>query len=361
MKIAVLNLPFDNNYGGNLQRYALVKVLQRMGHQVEHIDLQLRYSLPWFNKPFCYAKRIVKKMFCDKNTPLLLEKQLFIQAKERNILALNFYEKYVPHTQIVYSISEIRTICAVEEFNAYVVGSDQVWRKEMTWSIGLENYFLKFTYKKNVKRIAYAVSMGTDEGFSRKQVKALTALYKNFDAVSVREYSALHLLEKYGWNIPRPIWAVDPTLLLQPSDYQKLVDASDVVEDITSGKIFCYVIDTNSDVDKTIRMYEQSLGMSSVMTGLADTATVSIEQWLCNLLNCSFVITDSYHGTVFSILFNKPFVFVGNERRGNARVDSLFKMLDIKDVNRINWTEINKRIEEQRNHSISFLQKSLQL
>lgn len=361
MKIAVLNLPFDNNYGGNLQRYALVKVLQRMGHQVEHIDLQLRYSLPWFKKPLCYAKRIAKKMFLDKNTPIFFEEQLAVQAKERNMLALNFYEKYIPHTQAVYSIIDIKAICAVEKFDAYVVGSDQVWRKEMTGRFGLENYFLKFTCKECVKRIAYAVSMGTDEGYSKQLVKSLAPLYNCFDAVSVREYSALRLLRSYGWVTPQPVWVLDPTMLLLPSDYQRLVENAETVDDITSGKIFCYVLDMNSDVDKTIRKYEQSLGMSSVITGLAETATVSIEQWLCYLLNCSFVITDSYHGTVFSILFNKPFVFVGNERRGNARIDSLFRMFDIKDVNEINWAEINKRIEEQRNHSISFLQKSLQL
>lgn len=361
MKIAVLNLPFDNNYGGNLQRYALVTVLQRMGHQVRHINLQPWYSLPWFKKPFCYAKRIAKKMFLDKNTSIFLEEQLALRAKERNVLALNFYEKYVPHTQAVYSIADLQAVCEAERFDAYVVGSDQVWRAGMTRCIGLENYFLKFTGQKKVIRIAYAVSMGKDEGYSRRLVKTLTALYKNFDAVSVREYSALRLLGMYGWNDPQPVWVTDPTLLLQPADYRKLVVAAGGVDDMTSGKIFCYVLDMNSRVDKTIKEYEQSLRMSSVVTGLTDTDAISIEQWLYNLLNCSFVITDSYHGTVFSILFNKSFLFVGNEGRGNARVDSLLKMLDIKDMDRINWSEVNKKLEMLREYSILFLRKGLEI
>lgn len=266
----------------------------------------------------------------------------------------------IPHTRVVYSLSEIKAVCAEEKFDAYVVGSDQVWRFGMTRSIGLENYFLKFTREKHVKRIAYAVSMGTDESYSPKQVKTLASLYKNFDAVSVREYSASRLLESYGWNVPQPIWVLDPTMLLLPSDYWKLVENAETVEDITSGKIFCYVLDMNSAVDKKIREYEQSMGMSSVIISLKDAAIVSIEQWLRNLLDCSFVITDSYHGTVFSILFNKPFLFVGNEKRGNARVDSLFKLLDIKSVDSINWYFVNRRLEKQRKLSISFLQNSLQ-
>ena len=105
---------------------------------------------------------------------------------------------------------------------------------------------------------------------------------------------------------------------------------------------------------------QKVLGCESIIVGLSDTQNVSIEQWLCNIMNSKMVITDSFHGTVFSILFNKPFVFVGNEKRGNARIDSLFKLLDIKNTDSINWSFINKRLEEQRTLSISFLQKSLQ-
>lgn len=360
MKIGLLNLPFDNNYGGNLQRYALVTVLQRMGHRVEHINLQRKYGLSWFKKPYSYTKRITRRLFLNDNTPIFLEKQLAYEAEQKNASAIEFYEKYIPHTRAAYSISDVKAICAGQKYDAYIVGSDQVWREGMTGSIGLENYFLKFAAEENVKRLAYAVSMGNDKGYSQKQINTLTPLYRKFDAVSVREYSALRLLKMYDWNVPEPEWTMDPTMLLLPSDYEKLVDASNVSTGITSGKIFGYILDMNSSVGKTIKELEHTLGMGSVATGLADTAAVSIEQWLCNILNCEFVITDSFHGTVFSVLFNKPFLFVGNERRGNARIDSLFKMLDITDTRRnVNWFEINKKIEERRNLSFEYLQKYL--
>ena len=66
MKIALLNLPFDNNYGGNLQRYALIKVLQGMGHEVEHINLQCHYSLPLYKYPYSIPKRMIKKYLLGK-------------------------------------------------------------------------------------------------------------------------------------------------------------------------------------------------------------------------------------------------------------------------------------------------------
>lgn len=361
MKIAVLNLPFDNNYGGNLQRYALITILQRMGHQVEHINLQPRYSLPWFKKPFSYAKRIAKKLFLNKNTFIFLEKQQIRQAKERNVLAMEFYEKYIPHTQVAYSITDIKTICTKQQFDAYVVGSDQVWRTGMTGSIGLENYFLKFTSKEYVKRIAYAVSMGTDEGYSQKQVKSLASLYRNFDAVSVRECVALDIFKSYGWDTPKPTWVLDPTLLLDVQDYLSLIEASNVISNLTVNKIFCYILDLNEEALKVIAEKETELHLESIRVGLADTARVSIEQWLCNIKNCELVITDSFHGVVFSILFNRSFLFLGNSRRGNMRIDSLFKMLDISSAHTLNanWGRINELMQYWRTLSKAFLEDIL--
>ena len=139
-----------------------------------------------------------------------------------------------------------------------------------------------------------------------------------------------------------------------------LIDNAKVIPNLTSDKIFCYILDLNDEIMRMIAEKQKVLGCESIIVGLSDTQNVSIEQWLCNIMNSKMVITDSFHGTVFSILFNKPFVFVGNEKRGNARIDSLFKLLDIKNTDSINWSFINKRLEEQRTLSISFLQKSLQ-
>ena len=91
MKIALLNLPFDNNYGGNLQRYALIKVLQGMGHEVEHINLHCSYSLPWYKYPYSIPKRIIKKYLLGKKDEVVfLEKKLEEDMKQRLYLASRF-------------------------------------------------------------------------------------------------------------------------------------------------------------------------------------------------------------------------------------------------------------------------------
>lgn len=111
MKIALLNLPFDNNYGGNLQRYALVKVLENMGHEVTHIFLKSRASLPWYKKTICYLKRLLVKILFDKNTEIYYERKINEIAEQRNKVFLDFYEKYVTHTAPCYNIADIKKVC----------------------------------------------------------------------------------------------------------------------------------------------------------------------------------------------------------------------------------------------------------
>lgn len=360
MKIALLNLPFDNNYGGNLQRYALITVLQRLGHQVEHINLCVRYKLPWYKKPYSYSKRIIKKIVLGNNQPLFVEKLLERQAAERNVAALQFYECYIPHTEAVYNVKDVKKVCR-GCYDAYIVGSDQVWREGMTRQLGLVNYYLKFTEGEKCKRLAYAVSLGNNLSYSKSTIRKLTPLYAQFDAVSVREYSTIELLESYGWNQPKPLWGLDPTMLLDKSDYKQLIDNANAVPNLTSNKIFCYILDLNDEIMRMIKGKEQALNCKSIIVSLSDTKNVSIEQWLCNIMNCKMVITDSFHGTVFSILFNKPFVYMRNERRGNSRIESLYRLFDIYPGNTefIDWETVNRKLNKEKIKSISFLNNML--
>ena len=326
MKIALLNLPFDNNYGGNLQRYALIKVLQGMGHEVEHINLQCNYSLPWYKYPYSIPKRIIKKyLLGGKKVDVLLEKHNKDIRKIIDVNALAFYEKYIPHTFEVRNVSGIKKLLNSGNYDAVVVGSDQVWREGMTHSIGCENFFLKFV-PDDIKKIAYSVSMGTNKNeYSAKQTKKLAKLYGRFDAVSVREESALKMFQENGWISPKAEWTLDPTLLLSAEDYLTLIKERKDVRDITTGKIFCYALDMNESIKNEL----DSCGLPYVVNGLLDAGIVSIEQWLNNIRCCDMVITDSYHGVVFSIIFGKKFKFMGNARRGNDRVESLMKILDL--------------------------------
>ena len=357
MKIALLNLPFDNNYGGNLQRYALIKVLQGMGHEVEHINLHCSYSLPWYKYPYSIPKRIIKKYLLGKKDEVVfLEKKLEEDMKQRLSLASRFYEKYIPHTDVCTNIKQIIEKTS-GKFDAYLVGSDQVWRKGSTRQIGLKNYLLDFTKEMYVKRIAYAVSFGVSGNLlKQKEITSIKQNYARFDAVSVREKSALELINDYGWNYPTPSLCLDPTLLLSENDYFEIIDENDT-DDLTSGKIFSYILDETEKTKFISNFYKKHLEKEIVKVGLNDTADVSICQWLNNIRCADLVITDSYHGCVFSIIFNRPFVFLGNKGRGNSRIESLFEMLGIKsdDTLKIDYVYVNNKIKELMSISKCFL------
>lgn len=356
MKIALLNLPFDNNYGGNLQRYALIKVLQNYGHDVEHINLKFRYTLPWYKIPYSYSKRLFVKIFKDKVQPFFIEREKNKQKEYCEYNANIFYNKYIPHTDAVYTIQQIKDSIDGAHFEAVIVGSDQVWRKSMTESIGYENFFLKFVGD-HILKIAYSVSLGSSHcDYSCKEIKKIKMLYRRFAAVSVREKSALDIFSNNGWISPKAEWTLDPTLLLNKVDYNDLINNADTVN-VTREKIFCYVLDMNDKIKCELNSY----GVDYVINGLNSSDKVSIEQWLNNIKQSKMVVTDSYHGVVFSIIFNKPFRFMGNIRRGNDRIDSLFSMLGIDKRKTLDcdWNKINNRIAELKNKSLSFLLSGL--
>lgn len=138
MNIALLNLPFDANFGGNLQRYALITILKREGHNIEHINLRTNYQLPWYKYPSSYTKRIIKRILLNDKTPIQVEQYRRKKDLMRNKKAETFYQQYIPHTQ---EITKKKDLYKLPIYDAYIVGSDQVWRKTMTRQFGLSTFF----------------------------------------------------------------------------------------------------------------------------------------------------------------------------------------------------------------------------
>lgn len=321
MKIALLNLPVDNNYGGHLQRYALMKVLQDMGHDVTHINLRVGYSLPWYKKPLSYTKRFVLRYLLGRNVKIFVERDLKRKDVEQCIATEPFYQRYIKHTK---PITDIKKLKKLQGYDAYIVGSDQVWRKQMAKEY-LYSMFLDFVRGLKVKKIAYGVSLGVSENeLSDKEIRQLSILYNKFNAVSVREDSALELFKYYGWNRPQAIQVLDPTMLLQMDDYVHLIKSGNTRQ--SPGNLFCYILDKTEEIDDIIYAKAKELGLNPFFLCIKDKELVSVEQWLRSFWDSEYVITDSYHGVVFSIIFNKPYLLIRNEVRGNARFDSILKL-----------------------------------
>ena len=353
MKIALLNLPVDNNYGGHLQRYALMKVLHDMGHDVTHIFLKVHYTLPWYKYPYSYTKRFLNKYLFHKS--ISIRQEYYRNQKYETSLAatLPFYNRYIKHTKPCYNLKDIIRETK-GKFDTYIVGSDQVWRKDMTIQLGLENYFLKFA-DQGKKRIAYSVSLGSDKlGCTKDEIQTLGILYRMFSAVSVRELSSLGVFEKAGWSEPSAKLTLDPVLLLDKSAYIDIINENNCHHE-TEGKCFCYILDFNDAVEKAISRIEEETNSARYIQKLSDN--VSIPQWIANFYYAKHVVTDSYHGTVLSIIFCKPFVFLGNNRRGNTRIDSLFNELGVDKNNTVvpQWSIVYENLARLKEVSINYL------
>ena len=348
-KIALLNFPLDNNFGGNLQRYALIKVLTDMGYEVEHLSTQFTFYdyRPLVKRIKTWIKWLLGML--PKGTyPMPIRKIRFDRGMR---YVWPFYEKYIPHTQAIYDYDELKTY---QDYDIYIVGSDQVWRRSMSGFYPYTSMYFDFVENKEAKKIAYGVSFGTENNeLSADEIEQVKSLYKGFLAVSVREKSGLKLLEQYGCTDPQPQVVLDPTLLLERSVYDTLIANANTCA--PKGDVFCYVLDMDDKKKSAIQNYAKEHSAKPYYGGI-EQDLISIEQWLRNIRDAKYVLTDSYHGVLFSIIFNVPFKFLKNERRGNERVSSIMSLLGIEENSVImDWKPINMHLHEQREKSLMFL------
>lgn len=363
MKIGILTLPFHTNYGGILQAYALQTILERMGHEVAVIDQSYnKNKIQWFQFPFTICKRCIKKYIMRRSCLIFYEKEL-------NKL-IPFTKQYIHRKQY----NDLRNI-SQNEFDAIIVGSDQIWRP--LYYPKIENAFLKFAENWNIKRIAYAASFGTEKWeYTSAQTNECARLLQKFDAISCRESQGVDMCKVYFQKKAHLV--LDPTLLLQVEDYLKLIDRIKINHN--KGTLFYHILDRTSEKDKIIHQIarEKELIPFKINTKKIENKTIHlkkfmyqpIEAWLKAFMDAEFVVTDSFHACVFSILFNKPFIVIGNEQRGIARFNSLLKMFSLEDrlisdkynrkqLHDIDFNKINIKLEEYRNISREFLEQSL--
>lgn len=369
MKIAILTLPLNINYGGILQAYALQTILEQRGHEVHIIEeVQRPLKLPIYKMPFSYSKRIIKNII-GKKCYILYEQKY---NRELPIITENinrFINKNI-HLAIYKDFSYIKE----SEYDVIIVGSDQVWRPKYFGTKQIEKAFLKFTKGWNIKRIAYAASFGTDEWeYTHKQTYKCNMLLNKFDMVSVRENSGIDLCEKY-FNI-KAQKVLDPTLLLSKEDYIKLFQSSNIQK--SKGNLLCYILDETEEKrklisqianDKKLIPFNIKAKNNNIYTPLTDRIQPSIEQWIRGFYDAELVITDSFHACVFSILFKKPFIVYGNKNRGLTRFNSLLESMGLKNNLILNLNEYDnnrdysisneclKKLSDLRKESLEFLE-----
>ena len=246
---------------------------------------------------------------------------------------LIFINKNINRKQI-YSYSELKA----EDYHALVVGSDQIWRPKYVRSAhaDIRDSFLRFAKEWKVKRIAYAPSFGTDNcEYTAQELKECGELLKLFDAVSVREESGKEICKQLGREDASAL--LDPTLLLIKEDYIQLVPKDYPISD---GNLFCYILDKTDKTRNVINYISKELRLNpfeviaqqNVESDKSDGYyQPPLEKWLRGFMDAKFVVTDSFHGCVFSIIFSKPFIVIANKERGVARYNTLLKLFHIEE------------------------------
>lgn len=380
MKIGILTQPLHNNYGGLLQNYALQQVLKGMGHEVETLDWNPGDVEPV--KEWLWRRKTWLMHLIDKSVEPLRYK---ITKREFSFISQHnnrFIKKYFSVASVkAKSNKGFGVIAKREHINAFVVGSDQVWRP--SYNPLLDSMFLKFAEAMDVKRIAYAASFGTSAWeFTPEQTEECARLAKQFDLITVREKSGVALCREHlGVEATH---VLDPTMLLNREDYEKVVITEN--EPKSAGTLFHYILDPSEEKRGLIERLAAEKGLKpftvmpkcqaenrtkwDVKHRIEDCVFPSVTSWLRGFMDAEMVVVDSFHGAVFSIIFNKPFWVIGNKKRGNARFESLLGMFELEDRMiepgkeqnwnaPIDWKRVNEFREKEKARCIELLKTVL--
>lgn len=370
MKIGILTLPLHVNYGGILQAYALQTVLERMGHQVWIIEEKLNRH-PCYQMPLVYAYRLFKKVIKREKIDVFYE----LHKKQIRKIAWQHIRPFTKKYINSFFVRDLKKLQATD-FDAIIVGSDQIWRP--LYYPEIAHAFLDFAVGWNIKKISYAASFGTDDWeYTISQTQICAALLKHFDTVTVREDSGVEFCSQFlGINACQ---VLDPTMLLELEDYVTFFNDIKILK--SPGNLLCHILDNTDEkqqlVDKIA--FQHSLQPFAVNSKAEWAENLSeeciqppVEQFIRGFYDAEFVVTDSFHACVFSILFNRPFVVYVNKERGQARFLSLLKLFGLEKrliysldeyydsiMDNIDWGNVNAILHRQKEYSMNLLIKAL--
>lgn len=358
MRIGIITQPLWENYGGILQNYALQQVLKKIGHNP--ITLDFIPGFTGYKGIYWVIRRFVNYLLF--RLPDLKSVTEIYAPKRMNIKINSFIEKYIDCTPTFwngFSSSLLRRF----GLDAIIVGSDQVWRP--AYNMRLDSMFLDFTMGHDIIRISYAASFGATElEYSPSEEKRIRRLLKQFDAVSVRESSGVVLVDKLG---ARSENVLDPTLLLGKEGFEKILPSNSKCEYLGA-----YILDRYEKEDAFLKIFEKRSGCVGLKKFSAGEDGMGPEEWINAIRSSKFFITDSYHGTIFCLLFHVPFLTLINSKRGADRFWSLLQPIGLEnrlvssldniceyEAEDIRWNDIDLKIDALRRSSMDFLINNL--
>ncbi|WP_297861556.1 polysaccharide pyruvyl transferase family protein [uncultured Acidaminococcus sp.] len=372
MKASVITLHTVDNYGSAMQTYATKKVLDKFGYTVEFIDYWRKDNLPEYRAKQLLQSRILQKFKflwgINKYSQRVATLTLSLILKNRKSVMQKFLEKHIQLTDCRYnSYDELKKNPPLADI--YITGSDQVWNK--IWNQGIDKaYFLDFA-PAGKPRISFAASIGRNH-LDEDEILETMKLLKKYDAISVREQSAVDLLSSMG--IPSTL-ILDPTLMLKAEEWKKIA----VKVEFDRPYLLIYQLNPNPQMDIYAKKIAQKKGWDVVRIGFGTAdkkksgiciMLPSVEKFLGLFFGASCVLTDSFHATAFSLNLGIDFISVMPPRFG-TRIESILELTGtherlLKNFNdfRICERSINKEhvyniLEKERQKGILFLQENL--
>lgn len=387
MKIGIVTYAKCDNYGAELQAYALQWKLNQMGYDAELIDLEKKEKdlasnkasiIPAIRNRFkVYGWKApweIMKLCFDVLQRKISAKENETNQEEKHKLFIEFFEKNIRHSAKHYTLEEIRTTKDLD-YDVYIAGSDQIWNYMHTDY--LDVYFLEFAKKFHAKRISYAASVSA-ASIPTSYQEEYKRLIPNIQYLSVRELQGAKTIEQLSGRKAEVV--LDPTLLITKEEWSK-----NIARNPLQGQkyVLVYTLSGSKYITRLCESIANRLGCKVVnmkinfrkdkddrMDSLFDLGPA---EWVGLISGAEYVVTDSFHGTAFSINYNKPFTTLVNPVSNmNSRVLSILEITGLTDriiyddgKNRmpesltIDYAPVNKIINEWRDKSLRFIHNSL--
>ena len=382
MKKIGLAVCYDTkNYGSQLQVLATLKKIEELGFETEIIRYKKKISptfivqtlLRLFNIPFIQAKINSKK----KRNRIDKHDQLRDDVKKRNDRFNKFVTDYFTNLSEQYNGWESLVRKSNQNYDTFLCGSDQLW---LPHNLGSHFYTLEFA-NDDKKKVAYATSFGVSE-IPNNLKKGYKKFLNRFQFLSTREIAGQEIIKELTGKNAKVV--CDPTLLFNSEQWMKILPEEKV---ISEKYIFCYFLGDNNEHRNQAEILSQKTGYKIVTIPFLDNFVerdltfgdykmfdIDTKDFVNLIRNAEYVLTDSFHGSIFSILNHKKFITFNRYTSGkgsrNSRIDSLCHLLNLNDrrfeknildniFNDIDYDNVEIKLNELRNASISYLIDSL--
>lgn len=322
MKIKTITCHDVYNVGASLQAYALQEYLTKLGHDVEIIDYKPEYLSRHYSLTAVYNPKYQKPVLRELYILLKLPNRLKELKSAKKAAFDQFRNQYLRITTTRYtSNNQLKENCP--EADLYFAGSDQIWNP--LFQNGKDPAFFLDFVPVNKIRASYAASFAVEELNNQDRIK-MKSFLERFDYISVRESSALKILESMQLTGSH---VCDPVFLLDSDEWKKLL----VRFEHQKRYLFVYDFDSNEEMHQKIREYAQKSGLDIVSAfpfeGGSYIKNLGPLEFLGIINNAELIISNSFHATAFSIIFHKPFLVFNRQENINTRMRDLINTFGI--------------------------------